>query len=270
MNARAEPINYLWWLVSRASGIIALLLISLSVLMGLAMATKLLRRSELKRGVARLHEHVALTTLLAIGAHGLSLLGDHWLKPGWGGITLPFAMSYRPQFTGIGIIGGYLALLLGPTFYLRRRIGARRWRKLHSLIVIAWLTSAVHTLGAGSDARKLWLQALVVAPGVPIIYLLVLRLLKSDTDVARRRARQPSSTATGAARSEKPHSQIAATDTAPASNTGPSNSQTISGASADATTVAANSANAIGRSRNHQRKTAPANNSGLSAPAATP
>jgi len=153
-------------------------LISLSVLMGLAMASKTIRRPGLKRSVARLHEHIALTAIAAIGAHGLSLLGDHWLRPGWRGITIPFALSYRPQFTGAGIIAGYLALLLGPSFYLRRRIGPRRWRKLHSLIVLAWVLSAVHALGAGSDARQPWLRGLVVVPGVAIVYLLVLRVLK--------------------------------------------------------------------------------------------
>ncbi len=185
MNSSAQPINYLWWLVSRASGIVALCLISLSVILGLAMAAKVLSRPGLKRGAMKLHEHVALTGLLAIGGHGLSLLGDHWLKPGWGGITIPFAMSYKPQFTGVGIIAGYLALLLGPSFYLRRRIGARRWRRLHSLIALAWLASAIHALGAGSDAHKLWLQAIVVAPVIPIVYLLVLRLLKPERSHSR-------------------------------------------------------------------------------------
>ena len=174
----AEPLHYLWWLVSRASGIVALVTISLSVLMGLAMATKSLRRQGLKRGVARMHEHVALIALAAIGLHGASLLGDHWLKPGLRGITVPFAMSYRPQFTGVGIIAGYLALLLGPSFYLRRRIGARRWRKLHRMTALVWLLSVLHTLGAGSDGSKLWLRVVVFVPGVPIVYLLVLRLLQ--------------------------------------------------------------------------------------------
>jgi methionine sulfoxide reductase heme-binding subunit len=176
VNGRKQPINYLWWLVSRASGIVALVLIALSVVMGLAMATKILPRPAVRRGTARLHEHVALAALLATGAHGLALLGDQWLKPGWSGITVPFALGYRPQFTGIGIIGGYLALLLGPTYYLRRRIGARRWRRLHSLIVLAWIMACVHTLGAGSDRHQRWLEALVLAPAVPIVYLLVLRL----------------------------------------------------------------------------------------------
>jgi methionine sulfoxide reductase heme-binding subunit len=155
-------------------------LISLSVMMGLAMAARVLRRPGAKRTVAKLHEHVALTALFAVAVHGLSLLGDQWLRPGLTGITVPFALSYRPPFTGAGIIGGYLALLLGPSFYLRRRIGARRWRRVHTMIVATWLLCAAHTLGAGSDAHQLWLRAIVLAPAVPISYLLVLRLLRGE------------------------------------------------------------------------------------------
>jgi sulfoxide reductase heme-binding subunit YedZ len=195
-----NPTHVIWWLVSRAAGVIALLLVSLSVLIGLAMANKLFRRPGLKRSVARAHEHIALTALAALGVHGLALLGDTWLKPGWRGIALPFAMSYRPLFTGVGIIGGYLVLLLGPSFYLRRRIGARRWRKVHTTIAVAWLLSAVHTLGAGSDATKLWLQAIVIAPGIPIVYLVVLRALSPGS----RRATRPA-LAARAAPEMKPH-----------------------------------------------------------------
>ena len=118
---RTEPLNVIWWLVSRASGIVALVLISATVLLGLAMATRMLRRPATKRVSARLHEHLALVAIAAIALHGAALLGDHWLKPGWRGITIPFALSYRPEFTGIGIIAGYLAALLGPSFYLRRQ-----------------------------------------------------------------------------------------------------------------------------------------------------
>jgi methionine sulfoxide reductase heme-binding subunit len=182
---RAAPIHYIWWLVSRASGIVAVVLISISVLMGLAMATKVLRRPGLKRIVVRLHEHLALVALVAIAVHGLALLGDQWLKPGWRGIAVPFALSYRPQYTGLGIIAGYLATLLGPSFYLRKRIGARRWRKLHRATVFVWVLAVVHTIGAGSDGNKRWLQAVVLAPGVPIIYLLVLRLLSGGARVYR-------------------------------------------------------------------------------------
>lgn len=172
----ARPMDHLWWLVSDASGIVALALVSVSVLLGLAMAAKAITSAKRRRSAARLHEHVALASLAAVVVHGLALLGDHWLNPGWRGIVVPFALSYRPAFTGIGIVAGYLAMLVGPTFYLRRRIGVRRWRALHRATVIVWILSVGHALGAGSDAPRLWLRALVLAPVAPIVYLLVVRV----------------------------------------------------------------------------------------------
>jgi sulfoxide reductase heme-binding subunit YedZ len=173
---RQEPLHVIWWLVSRASGVIALILISLSVLLGLMMAARVLRRPKLRRSMIRLHEHVALIAILAIAVHGLSLLGDSWLKPGWRGIVVPFALGYRPAFTGLGIIAGYLAVLLGPSFYLRRRISARRWRSLHRATVMVWVLAVIHTLGAGSDRARPWLQCIVVVPLVGVVYLIVVRL----------------------------------------------------------------------------------------------
>ena len=201
--SRSQPLDYVWWLVSDASGIVALLLISLSVVMGLAMAARVLKRPNVRVASARLHEHLALAALAAIAAHGLTLLGDHWLRPGWRGITIPFALAYRPGFTGIGIIAGYIAVLLGPSFYLRRRVGARRWRKLHRGIVVVWILSAVHALGAGSDASKLWLRVVVLIPVAPIVYLFVVRTLGAETRRARRaQSRTPSTTARHAPRPE--------------------------------------------------------------------
>jgi len=183
----AQPLEVIWWLVSRASGIVALVLISATVLLGVAMAARALRASALKRAGARLHEHLALLALAAIGLHGAALLDDRWLKPGWRGITIPFVLSYRPQFTGAGIIAGYLALLVGPSFYLRRRIGARRWRTLHRLTLVVWLLSVAHALGSGSDATTLWLRVIVLAPAMPIVYLFVFRGLRSRAPDSSRR-----------------------------------------------------------------------------------
>lgn len=176
---RVDPIPYVWWLISRASGILALGLVSLAVLLGLAMSTRVFARPGLKKSLMRLHEHIAIIGLIAICVHGLSLLGDRWLRPGIGGIAIPFAMSYRPLFTGIGILGGYLAALLGLSFYVRRRIGAKLWRKMHRATVLVWVLGVIHTLGAGSDTSTFWLRGIVALMGVPILYLTVLRVLQS-------------------------------------------------------------------------------------------
>lgn len=175
---RVDPSQYIWWLVSRAAGIVALALISLSVLIGLTMATKILRRPGLPRKLARLHEHVALVALAAIAVHGLSLLGDKWLHPGVRGIIVPFSMGYRPLFTGLGIIAGYLAALLGLSFYVRRTIGTRLWRKLHRATVAVWILGVVHTIGAGTDATTVWLRLMMLVMGAPIVFLALLRVLQ--------------------------------------------------------------------------------------------
>ena len=123
-----DPMDYAWWLASRASGIVALVLIALSVAIGLAMAAKAFRKPGLPRILIAVHEHAALAALVAIAVHGITLLGDSWLNPGPVGIAVPFVMDHEPVFTGLGIVGGYLAAILGLTFYIRRRIGTRRWR----------------------------------------------------------------------------------------------------------------------------------------------
>jgi sulfoxide reductase heme-binding subunit YedZ len=174
-----NPTHVIWWLVSQASGIVALGLVSISVMLGLAMACRLVPGRR-KRAAVRLHEYLAVGALVAIGAHGAALLGDAWLKPGLAGITVPFALGYRPAFTSAGIVAGYLALALGPSFYLRKRIGARTWRRMHRATALVWMLGVVHTLGAGSNASSPWLQALVLAPGALILYLLLLRVLGSQ------------------------------------------------------------------------------------------
>jgi sulfoxide reductase heme-binding subunit YedZ len=176
---RVDPLPYIWWLISRASGIVALGLVSLAVLVGLAMSTRTIARPSLKRSFMRVHEHLAIVGLAAISVHGLALLGDRWLHAGLAGIAIPFAMPYRPAFTGLGIVAGYLAALLGLSFYIRRRIGARLWRRMHRATVLVWILGVAHTLGAGSDAATAWLRGFVALTGIPIVYLTVLRILQS-------------------------------------------------------------------------------------------
>ena len=176
-----DPVDYAWWLSSRAAGVVAFALIALSVLLGLAMANRLVRG----KSVVKLHEHLALAGLVAIAVHGITLLGDSWLNPGFKGLLVPFAMDYEPLFTGLGIVAGYLAALLGLSFYARRRIGAKRWRRMHRATVVVYLLGVVHTLGAGTDASAPWMRAVLLATGLPIVFLFLLRVLPAETPTTR-------------------------------------------------------------------------------------
>jgi sulfoxide reductase heme-binding subunit YedZ len=187
-----DPMEYAWWLASRASGIVALALISLSVILGLAMAGRVSRDPKLRRAMIAVHEHAALAALIAIAVHGITLLGDKWLDPGPLGILVPFHMDHEPLWTGLGIVGGYLAAALGLSFYARRRIGAKRWRSLHKATILVYVLSVAHTLGAGSDAGTPWLRAQIALTAAPILFLFVMRVLPSGGGSAARPGSAPS------------------------------------------------------------------------------
>jgi methionine sulfoxide reductase heme-binding subunit len=172
----AQTLDHGWWLASRSAGVVAYLLLSVSVVLGLAMALNLFspRASALVRAI---HERIALVALGTLAAHGLLLLGDGFLRPGLGGIVVPFTMAYRPVWTGIGILAGYLTAGLSLTYYARRRLGARRWRAAHRLIPVAWAMAVVHVIGAGSDAGSLWLQVPLALTMAAVLTLLGHRVL---------------------------------------------------------------------------------------------
>lgn len=210
------PLHDLWWLISRAAGVTAIVLITVAVVLGLAMASRSLRSPRNRRLAMRLHEDIALVALAAIAVHGLALLGDAWLKPGLAGIAIPFVISYRPALTGLGIIGGYVTMLLALSFYLRRVIGARRWRKLHRLMLGAWALAAIHAIGTGTDGGSLWLRAIVLAPAPLIAYLLVARLLGGRSAASRATAASAGGSAASRATAAAPGDGVGGRAGAPA------------------------------------------------------
>ena len=172
-----DPMEYAWWLASRASGIVALALITLSVTLGLAMAGRVPPDPRKRRALLAIHEYGALAGLIAIAVHGITLLGDRWLDPGIAGVLVPFVIDHEPLWTGMGIVGGYLAAALGLSFYARRRIGAKRWRRLHKLTILVYVLGVAHALGSGSDAGTPWMRAQLVLTGAPVLFLFVMRIL---------------------------------------------------------------------------------------------
>jgi sulfoxide reductase heme-binding subunit YedZ len=169
-----DPLDYGWWLTSRAAGVVALVLVSASIVLGLAMAARILP-PRLRIRARDAHERIAVAALVAIGLHGVLLLPDPWLRPGLAGVLVPFASPYRPLWTGLGVLAGYLAVALGASFYVRRRLGSGRWRRLHRLTPLVYPLVVAHVLGAGTDGASAWLEVVLLAPGLAVVALLARR-----------------------------------------------------------------------------------------------
>lgn len=198
-----DPLDYGWWLASRSAGLVAYALLSAAVLLGLAMALRL-GSPRLRREARALHERLALLALGATAAHGLLLLADPWLRPGLRGLLVPFAADYRPLWTGLGVLAGYLAAGLSLTYYARRRLGVRRWRQAHRFIPVAWALAAVHVAGAGTDAVSLWLQVPLALSAALVMALLAERLLGARRGARPAAGRTPAPERAPAPRVEPP------------------------------------------------------------------
>jgi methionine sulfoxide reductase heme-binding subunit len=178
---------HLFWLTSRAAGIVALILSSVSVCVGLLMSGRL--RKQRGADLRVLHEALSLGTLAALAVHGLSLLGDGYLKLSVADIALPFASSYKTFWTSTGIIAFWALALLGLSYYARTKIGVQRWRRLHRFAALAWVLGIVHSLGEGTDAGQAWFLAMTALVVLPALTLLAARWLTASRKPAAPRAR---------------------------------------------------------------------------------
>ncbi len=166
---------HLYWITSRAAGIAALLLSSLSVCIGLLMGGRILKGRQPDLRVT--HEALSLATLGALVVHGLTLLGDGYLHPSLGDVAIPFLSAYKTPWTSAGIVAFWALLLLGVSYYARGRIGAQRWRRLHRFTALAWVLGLAHSLGEGTDAGQDWFLAMSAIVLVPAVVLLLVRWL---------------------------------------------------------------------------------------------
>lgn len=172
--------GHVFWITSRSAGTAALMVASLSLGLGLAMSRR--GRSggsgtdpSTTSDYRAVHEALSLTALALIALHGLALLGDKFMHPGVAGILVPGVGPYRPFWTGVGIVGGYGLAALGLSYYFRTRIGAARWRRLHTFTGVFWILGVAHSMGAGSDAWQAWFLLFVGATVLPGAVLLLSR-----------------------------------------------------------------------------------------------
>jgi methionine sulfoxide reductase heme-binding subunit len=191
-----DPTPHLFWITSRAAGTAALVVASLAVCLGLLMSTRLVKR--FKAGDLRVaHETLSLATMVAIAVHGASLIGDRYMHPSLLDVSVPFVGPYKTGWTSVGIVGGWLLVALGLSYYARARIGIERWRRLHRFTALAWLLGLVHSLGEGTDAGQTWFLAMIGIVTVPALVLLLWRMspaahrqpqsVRPDARVDRRR-----------------------------------------------------------------------------------
>lgn len=148
-----------FWFIARASGLTAYGLLTASVLMGLVVKTRPFRRLR-QATVTDLHRFLAFLGLGMVALHGIALVLDSTVQIPLLGIAVPGLIPYRPVATTIGVLAAELMLLVYVSFALRKRIGAKNWRRLHWATYAVFAGATVHGLASGTDSGRPWAIAL--------------------------------------------------------------------------------------------------------------
>jgi len=185
MNAKA-----LWYL-TRGSGIVSLILLTLAVLAGITTSTRWARARWPRFVVEGLHRNISLLSTVFVFVHIASAVLDGYVSIGWINAVVPFGASYKPLWLGLGALSLDAFVAIAITSLLRARLGYKAWRGVHWLAYGCWGLALVHGLGIGSDRHQAWMIGLNVAAVVLVATATVWRI----NTVIRRSSAQPATVA---------------------------------------------------------------------------
>jgi DMSO/TMAO reductase YedYZ heme-binding membrane subunit len=174
----------LTWEVARVGGLVAYVLLTASVALGLLLSLKV-NSGRWPRFITNgLHRFVTLVALLFTGIHSIAVLLDPFTGFTPAEVLLPLEAHYRPLWIAMGIVATYLLLAVWGSDYVRKRVGYAWWRRFHYLSFAAFALGTLHGLGTGSDTAQPWALALYGSAAGVVAVLVAWRLVRAIPSAA--------------------------------------------------------------------------------------
>jgi sulfoxide reductase heme-binding subunit YedZ len=164
------------WYAARAAGIVAYLLLTVVVTLGMTMASGRRLKRWPKFALEDVHRFGGLLVGSFVAIHVVTIALDAYLPFSISAILVPFAASYRTVYTALGVVAAELLLALAVTNRYRNRLPHTFWRRAHYLNLAVWAAATVHGIGSGTDRSTAWLLALFAASVSVVLATGALRL----------------------------------------------------------------------------------------------
>lgn len=212
----------IWWYITRASAILAWVLLTLSVLWGVLLSTRVARRIDNPSWLQDLHSYLAGTGLVLVGFHMVSLLFDEYINMGFADLLIPMYTSFEPMPVALGIVAAYLMAAIYVSSLIKDKLPRAVWRFIHVSAYLTVFAVAFHAGLVGTDVGQFWYTILSgTLIGLTALSLIV-RVIAGRPGAGRKpraAAAAPSATKTAvAATTTAPNSHLASA--APAASDG--------------------------------------------------
>ena len=150
------------WYATRASGLMAMILLTLTMVLGLVTTTRARARNWPGFAQQEIHRRISMIAVVFLGIHVLTSVLDTYVNIGWAAVVIPFTSSYGRFWVGVGAVALDLMIAVFVTSLLRARMRPGTWRAVHWLAYLSWPVALAHTFGMGTDAREGWVVVLGV------------------------------------------------------------------------------------------------------------
>lgn len=172
------------WYLARGSGAVSLVLLTVSVVVGIAGSMRVSFARWPRFAVETVHRDVSLMVVVLLLVHIATSVLDSFAPISLTASVIPFVGSYRPLWLGLGALSFDLILALTVTSLARRRLGYQTWRAVHWLAYASWPVAVLHGLGTGSDTKVWWMLALTAACVAAVLAAMGLRFARGEGTVA--------------------------------------------------------------------------------------
>lgn len=187
----------LWWWVSRATGMVATVLLVLSLVWGVLLATRALRQIDRPAWLLAMHRWFSALACIGIAIHLAALVADNYVHFSWRELFVPGGSSWKRTPVTLGVIALYIVAAVQVTSLFMRRLPKRFWRLVHLTSYVAVWLSVVHGAMAGTDASNRVYQIVALALTVAAVVAAGTRAMIGTSRGQRARAASPRSALPG-------------------------------------------------------------------------
>jgi DMSO/TMAO reductase YedYZ heme-binding membrane subunit len=179
-------VTHTWWYLARSSGMVAWVVLAMSVLWGLLLATRVFGRSPGPRWLTDLHRFLGGTAVAFTAIHVGAVVADSYVHFGAADVLVPFASAWRPVAVAWGVISLWMLAAVEISSLFMRHLSRRVWHSIHLVSYLLFFSSTLHALTAGTDTRNQFFMLTADALIATILLLTFVRVANP-----RERQRQP-------------------------------------------------------------------------------
>jgi sulfoxide reductase heme-binding subunit YedZ len=164
------------WYLTRGTGTVAFLLLTVAVVLGIAHSVRWSPARTPRFVVQDLHRNISLLVIVFVVIHVATAIIDGFAPIRWLDAVVPFTSAYRAVWLGLGAVALDILLAVAVTSLLRARLGFRVWKGIHGSAYVCWVVAIFHGLGAGSDTRQTWMLALAACSVLAVLAATIWRV----------------------------------------------------------------------------------------------